>query len=114
MRECGDRNGPRNPERGIRVTHRCVVTGGVRGIHAVADIGILREHLEAVRAAGRDVKDGVLDVVQSKGEPGAITRRAFADVDDDIEDGAAAAADQLRLSTVGPQVKTSQGSAPGP
>jgi predicted nucleotidyltransferase component of viral defense system len=83
---------------------RVVVAG-----EQVGNVGNLTEHGEAVAEPDRDEELAVLLVVEDVRLPLAVGGRAPAQVDGDVEDRAARAADQLRLARLGLEVNPTQG-----
>ena len=82
---------------------RVVVAG-----EQVGDVGDVAEHGEAVAEADRDEELAVLLVVEDVGLPLAVGGRVAAQVDGDVEDRPARAADQLRLARLGLEVDPAQ------
>ena len=81
---------------------------GHRCWREVGDVGELAEHGEAVAKADRDEELAVELVVEHVALPLAVGRRVAAQVDGDVEDLAARAADQLRLPGLGLEVQAAQ------
>jgi len=96
---------PRDRQVGIVVRDRDVLRRIVRPVDAVADVGDVAEHLEAVQEPARDVEHRERLVVETERLRAAEGRRVRPGVDQDVEDGAACAADQLALPRPEPTVQ---------
>ena len=88
--------------------------GGVVGARAeVGDVGRLAEHGEAMAEADRDEELAVRLVVELVPLPLPVCGRVAAQVDGDVEDLPARAANQLRLAGLGLEVQAAQGATQG-
>ncbi len=87
--------------------------GVVEGGQLVGDVGDLAEDLEAVGEADRDPELAVALVVEDVALPLAVGGRAAAQVDGDVVDRPARAADELALARLGLEVHAAEGAALG-
>lgn len=93
----GHRQWPGDREVGIVIRNPKIGSRIMRSVDAVAHVGFLAEHLEAVQEARRDVQVGEGLVVQSERLVFAESGRATANVDHDVQDRAARASHQFRF-----------------
>jgi hypothetical protein len=105
-------NRPLDPNAGIVPSYAGLRSGVVGAGAEVGDVGDLAEHGETVAEADRDEELAMLLVVEDVPLPLAVGRRVAAQVDGNVEDLAARAANQLRLARLGLEVEAAQG-APG-
>src|SRR5260221_718513 len=89
--------GPVDAEVGVVPEDAAVAGGVVEGGALVDEVGLGGEGAEAVGEAVRDPEDELVLVRQLLGVPLAEGGGATADVDGDVEEGAAGAADELPL-----------------
>jgi hypothetical protein len=85
----------------------------MRPVDAVADIGVLAQHLETVQQTRGDVQVPEVFVVEAKRRRMTERRRVRPSVDYDIVDRAAGASHQLRLASPGPAVQPTHDPALG-
>jgi hypothetical protein len=76
----------------------------MRTIDAVADIGNVGKDLEAMQEAGRNIEVSKRVVIEYERLLPTKSRRGLPDVDEDIVDSTAGAANQLRLPSAGAAV----------
>src|SRR5271156_3713184 len=83
----------------------------MRAVDAVGDVRRVREGLETMGAARRDVKRNLLAVAEFEAFPVAVGRRGGAQIHDDVEDRAIRAAHEFGLAVSAADVHTAHDTA---
>ena len=96
------------------MSYRHIAVRSVELIDAVNDIGNLSQRLETMQEPARNIDLGAVLIIEQEGHDLAEGCRAWPGIDDDIENCAIGAANQLRLASAGPTVQSAAYALIGP